>query len=102
MSDKRRRTTYLSRRSPSSEIVFYQAEDGKGRIEVRPEENIVWLTQRLMAELLQTTVADVNIHLKNISQEAEQRSEATARDCLQVHSDGSAIKEHLVLAADSE
>jgi hypothetical protein len=46
-------------------------EDGRGRIEVRLEDNPVWLTQRLMAELFQTTVANVNIHLKSIFAEGE-------------------------------
>ena len=77
------------RRATDSEIVFYQTEDGRGRIEVRLEENTVWLTQRLMAELFQTTVANVNIHLKNIFTEGEV-------------DDVSAIKEYLITAADGK
>ena len=57
------------RRATASEIVFYQTENGSSRIEVRLKDNTVWLTQRLMAELFQTTVANVNIHLKNIYEE---------------------------------
>jgi hypothetical protein len=71
------------RRATASEIVFYQTEGGRGRIEVRLEDNTVWLTQRLMAELFQTTVANVNIHLKNIFTEGEV-------------DEGSAIKEYLI------
>jgi hypothetical protein len=77
------------RRATGSEIVFYQTEDGRGRIEVRLEDNTVWLTQRLMADLFQTTVANVNIHLKNIFTEGEV-------------DEGSAIKEYLITAADGE
>ena len=40
---------------PSSEIILYQTEDGRSRIEVRLENETVWLTQQLMAELFQTT-----------------------------------------------
>ena len=74
---------------PRAQIVFYQTEDGRGRIEVRLEDNTVWLTQRLMAELFQTTVANVNIHLKNIFTEDELRPEATIKDCLIVQTEGS-------------
>ena len=77
------------RRSAGSEIVFYQTEDGRSRIEVRLEDNTVWLTQRLMAELFQTTVPNVNIHLRNIFAEGEV---AEVR----------AIKEYLTTAADGE
>ena len=77
------------RRATGSEIVFYQTEDGRGRIEVRLEENTVWLTQRLMAELFQTTVANVNTHLKNLYGEGELRPEATIKDYLIVQTEGS-------------
>jgi hypothetical protein len=77
------------RRATGSEIVFYQTEDGRSRVEVRLEDNTVWLTQRLMAELFQTTVANVNIHLKNIFAEGEVDAE-------------SAVKEYLITAADGK
>jgi len=77
------------RRATGSEIVFYQTEDGRGRIEVRLEDNTVWLTQRLMAELFQTTVANVNTHLKNLYDEGELRPEATIKDYLIVQTEGS-------------
>ena len=70
------------RRATGSEIVFYQTEDGRGRIEVRLEDNTVWLTQRLMAELFQTTVANVNIHPRNIYDEDELRPKAAIKDYL--------------------
>jgi len=70
------------------EIVLYQTEDGKSRIEVRLEHDTVWLTQRLMAELFQTTVANVNTHLKNLYDEGELQLEATIKDCLIVRAEG--------------
>jgi hypothetical protein len=76
------------RKATGSEIVFYEAEDGKSRIEVRLEDNTVWLTQRLMAELFQTTVANVSIHLKNLYDEGELRPEATIKDYLIVQAEG--------------
>jgi hypothetical protein len=77
------------RRATGSEIVFYQTEDGRSQIEVRLEDNTVWLTQRLMAELFQSTVANVNIHLRNVFAEGEVV-------------EGSAIKEYLITAADGK
>ena len=57
----------------SSEIVFYQGEDGRSRIQVRLEGGSVWLTQRLLAELFQKDVRTVNEHLQNIFEEGEAR-----------------------------
>nr|MBP7073993.1 hypothetical protein [Rhabdochlamydiaceae bacterium] len=48
------------------QILLYQTEDGRQRIEVRLEQGTVWLSQTLMAELFQTTVANINLHIKNI------------------------------------
>ncbi|HSX03619.1 MAG TPA: hypothetical protein VLG76_02695 [Rhabdochlamydiaceae bacterium] len=45
-----------------SSILFCQTEDGRQRIEVRLEEDTVWLTQRLMSELFQTTPENITMH----------------------------------------
>ena len=50
----------------SSEIVFYQGEDGRSRIQVRLDGGTVWLTQRLLAELYQVSVPTINEHIRNI------------------------------------
>jgi hypothetical protein len=59
------------RRATGSEIVFYQTEDDRSRIEVRLEDKTVWLARRLLAELCQTTVANVSVHQKDIFADAE-------------------------------
>ena len=64
---------------PSSEIVLYQTEDGQTRIECRFENENVWMTQALMAELFQVTVPTVNEHLKGIYAEGELPAGATVR-----------------------
>ena len=61
----------MVKNSEKSQIIIYQTEDGKTRVEVRFEYENVWLTQKLMAELFQTTVANINTHLKNIFQSRE-------------------------------
>jgi hypothetical protein len=51
---------------PAAELILYQTEDHRTRVDVRLSDGTVWLTQAQMAELFQTTVANVNIHLKSI------------------------------------
>ncbi len=63
----------------SSEIVFYQGEDGRSRIQVRLDGGTVWLTQRLLAELYQVTVPTINEHLDNLYEEGELDPGATVR-----------------------
>jgi hypothetical protein len=63
----------------SSEILIYQAEDGRTRVDVRLENETVWLSQKLMAELFQKDVRTINEHIKNIYSEGELEPEATIR-----------------------
>jgi hypothetical protein len=72
----------------SSEIILYQTEDGQTRIEVRLEDESVWLTQVMMAELFQTSVPNINIHIRNILGEEELLAEATIKDYLIVRLEG--------------
>jgi len=78
----------LSKKS-ESQVLLYRAPDGRTRLEVRMQDETVWLTQAQMAELFQTTVANVNIHLRNIFTEGEMDKV-------------SAIKEYLITAADGK
>ena len=80
--------TNLPDKSPRSEILLYQSEDGRTRIQVRLEDETVWLTQADMAELFQTTPQSITLHLKNIFQEGELDEAATCKDFLQVQTEG--------------
>ncbi len=71
------------------EIILYQAENGTTKIEVRLENENVWLTQKMMAELFQTTPQNITIHLKNIFDEGELMEDSTCKDFLQVQNEGS-------------
>jgi hypothetical protein len=71
-----------------SDILIYQTEDGQTRIDVRLEENTVWLTQAALAELYQTTPQNVTIHLRNIYKEGELSESATCKEYLQVRTEG--------------
>lgn len=71
-----------------SQIIIYQTENGQTKLDVRLENETVWLTQKLMAELFQTTVSNINIHLKNIFEEGELDAKATIKDFLIVRLEG--------------
>lgn len=71
-----------------SEIVIYKAEDGQSTIDVRLEEETVWLTQKQMAELFQKTVPNINIHLKSIYREKELDPHSTIKESLIVQTEG--------------
>jgi hypothetical protein len=72
----------------NSQIIIYTTETGETKLEVRLENETVWLTQKLMAELFQTTVANINIHLKNIFDEGELKPDSVIKDYLITASDG--------------
>lgn len=55
----------------NSEILLYQSEDGKIKIQVRLEENTVWLTQADMVELFQSSKSNISEHIKHIFEEGE-------------------------------
>ena len=72
-----------------SQIIIYQTENGETKLDVRFQDETVWLTQKLMAELFQTTVPNINMHLKNIFEEHELDEKATIKDFLIVQKEGS-------------
>lgn len=72
-----------------SQIIIYQTENGETKLDVRFQDETVWLTQKLMAELFQTSSQNITIHLKNIFDEGELEEEATCKDFLQVQKEGS-------------
>ncbi|MEO0248250.1 MAG: RhuM family protein, partial [candidate division WOR-3 bacterium] len=80
--------TDLPATPPRSELMIYQTEDGRTRIQVRLEDETVWLTQADMAQLFQTTPQNITLHLKNIFQEGELDEAATCKDFLQVQTEG--------------
>jgi len=71
--------TKLPDKAPRSDLLLYQTEDGRTRIQVRMENETVWLTQKLMADLFQKDVRTINEHIRNIYEEGELSPEATIR-----------------------
>ena len=64
----------------NSEILLYQTEDGQTKIDVRLEDETVWLSQVQMAELFQTTKQNISLHIKNVFEEVELQENATVKD----------------------
>lgn len=67
-------------RHPTGEIVLYQTDDGRTRVECRFVDETLWLSQSLIAELFQKDVRTVNEHLRNIFEEGELDAAATIRN----------------------
>ena len=72
----------------NSQLIIYQTECGETKLEVHLENETVWLTQKLMAELFQTTVPNINMHLKNIFEEGELMPSSVIKDFLITAADG--------------
>lgn len=73
---------------PDSEILLYQTEDGRTRLDVRFEGETVWLAQKQLAELFQKDVRTINEHIHNIYEEGELSPEATIRNFRIVRKEG--------------
>lgn len=74
--------------SVQGELILYQTEDGKANIEVRLQDETVWMSQLAMADLFQTTVPNINMHLTNVYGEGELSEMATIKDYLIVRREG--------------
>ena len=70
----------INQQTPQGEIILFQTEDGRTKIQVKVEENTVWLSQRNLSELYQVSVKTINEHVVNIYDEAELLPEATIRN----------------------
>jgi hypothetical protein len=80
--------TNLPDNPPRSELLIYQTEDGKTRIQVRLQDETVWLSQKMMAELFQKDVRTINEHIQNIFAEGELSPESVIRNFRITAADG--------------
>jgi hypothetical protein len=71
-----------------SEVILYQTEDGKSRLQVRFSGETAWLAQNQMAELFQTTKQNVSLHIKNIFAEKELSEDSVVKEFLTTAGDG--------------
>lgn len=69
-------------------FLIYTNQDGSVHIETKLLDETIWLSQKQLAELYQTTVANINIHIRNILTEGELEPDAVIKDFLITASDG--------------
>ena len=69
-------------------IIIYQLDDGKTKIDVKLEDETVWLSQQQMAELYDTTKQNISSHIKNIFDEEELSENSTVKEFLTVQKEG--------------
>ncbi len=72
----------------NSEILLYQTEDGQTKIDVRLEEETVWLSQMQMVELFQTTKQNISLHIRNLFKEGELVEISVVKDYLTAENEG--------------
>src|SRR3990172_8097491 len=77
---------------PQSLFLLYQTSDGQTRLEVRLENETVWLSQNQMAELFQTSIPNVSMHIRNVFAEGELQPGATVKNFLTTAADGKNYK----------
>ena len=71
-----------------NKIVIYQTEDGQTQIDVRLENETVWLTQAQMAELFEKPPQNITMHIRNAYNEEKKEKESTCKEYLQVQTEG--------------
>ena len=74
--------------APKGRFLVYEAPDGQLKLDVRLEDETVWLTQQLMAELFGCSADNISLHLKNIYAEGELDVFSTAEDFSVVRKEG--------------
>ncbi len=72
-----------------SEMIIYQSDDGRIRLETRLENETLWMTQSQMAELFQTTQQNISFHIQNVYEEGELSQNSTHKKSLWVRQEGS-------------
>ena len=72
----------------NNEFIIYTTDDGQVEIEVRLEDENVWLTQNSMAELFDTTKQNISLHIKNIFEENELNENSVVKENLTTAKDG--------------
>ena len=75
-----------------NKIIIYKTDDGQVEIEVKLEDENVWLTQNSMAKLFDTTRNNITIHIRNIFNEGELQENSVSKESLLTAKDGKNYK----------
>ena len=72
---------------PGGDLLIYRTDDGRTQLQVRLQAETVWLTQAQMAELFQTSVPNISMHIRNIFAEGELRPDSVVKEFLTTAAD---------------
>ncbi len=78
----------MENKNESNSIIIYQSDDGETKIDVKLENETIWLTQQQMAVLYKTTKQNISLHIKNIFDEHELDEFSTVKEFLTVQNEG--------------
>src|SRR6056297_213412 len=78
----------MNNSAQKAEIIIYQSEDKSTMLDVRIEEETVWLTQTQMVEPFQATKQNISLHINNIFKEGELTPDSTVKEYLTVQTEG--------------
>ena len=81
-------TKKLQIRNSTAEFLTFASQNEGNSIEVRFEDDTLWLTQQLIAELFQTSVPNISMHIKSIYEDKELEAGATLKNFLTVRQEG--------------
>ena len=87
MDDSKKKELQI--RDSAAEFLIYRTDDGEVKLDVRLEDETIWLTQQMMTELFRTTQQNVSQHIRNIIDEGELALEATNKKFLSVQQEDS-------------
>lgn len=73
---------------PQGELLFYTSKDGKVKMEIHVENETIWMSQQMMAELFQTTKHNISLHIANITQCGELQETGSVKENLTVRKEG--------------
>ncbi|NJL73052.1 MAG: cell filamentation protein Fic [Candidatus Competibacteraceae bacterium] len=83
------------------QFLVYQAEDGRVKLEVRLEDETVWLSQQQLVDLFQSSRQNISYHIKTIYEEGELDPAATCKKYLQVRVEGAARSRGISISTTS-
>ena len=83
-------------------IILYTTEDGKSQIQLRAEQETVWLTQLEMSELFSATKQNLSLHLKNIFEDGELMEDSVVKEFLTTAADGKSYRRIFFAETDGE
>lgn len=87
--DKRKQ---LQIRNSTAEFLIYKTDDGQVKLDIRLEDETIWLTQQMMADLFQSTKQNIGQHLKNVFAEGELDENSVVKNFFTTASDGKQYK----------